>query len=152
MGWLLAWTAFARGVVTVAGSNCLLALLICFLAHRTCHARSVLPACRYRDADWVDEDDEWLTASDDDSSPSYSAPSRAAKRARRASAGASRDASPGPLLPPSASDPLLSLLSVLDSMDSQAAAVASAAEEATQTAEAAADAAHAAYTAYGVHA
>jgi hypothetical protein len=105
-------------------------------------------ACRYRDSDWVDEDDEWLTGSDDDSSPSYSAPSRAAKRARRASAVASRDASPGPLLPPSASDPLLSLLSVLDSMETQAAA-ASAAEEAAQTAEAAAVAAHAAYTAAG---
>ncbi|KAI3428154.1 hypothetical protein D9Q98_006538 [Chlorella vulgaris] len=98
-----------------------------------------------RNQDWIDEDDEYLTASDDDSS--FTAAARP-KRPRRASAAAmasvSREGSPL-LRQPSASDPLLSLLSVLDSLeDSEAAAAAAsgAVQEAVLTAEAAADAAY----------
>lgn len=109
---------------------------------------------RALDDDWVSEDDTYLTASDDDSSPTYSVRSRAAKRPRRGAAlaaaavvaaAASRDASPTP--PPAALagfDPLLSLLSAADAAAAPVASVAVAAEQAVLSAEAAA---HAAYDA-----
>ncbi|PSC70511.1 B3 domain-containing transcription factor LEC2 isoform B [Micractinium conductrix] len=114
-------------------------------------------ARRHEDSDWMSEDEAYLTASDDDSSPTFSVRSRSAKRPRRAAAAvavavaaaaASRDGSPSP---PPASDPLLSLLSALNSADEPAATAgagaggaAAAAVEAALTAEAAA---HAAYDA-----
>ena len=68
-------------------------------------------ARRHEDSDWMSEDEAYLTASDDDSSPTFSVRSRSAKRPRRAAAAvavavaaaaASRDGSPPP---PPAPDP-----------------------------------------------
>ncbi|KAL4443641.1 hypothetical protein ABPG75_011378 [Micractinium tetrahymenae] len=111
------------------------------------------------DDDWLSDDDAYLTASDDDSSPTFSVRSRAAKRPRRGAAlaaaavvaaAASRDVSPTP--PPAAPagfDPLLSLLTAADAAAVPApngtALVATAAAAAEQAALSAEAAAHAAY-------
>lgn len=99
---------------------------------------------RAADNDWLSDDDTYLTASDDDSSPTFSVRSRAAKRPRRGAALAaaavvaaatSRENSPTPPPPaPAGFDPLLSLLSAADA--AAAPAPSSAALAATEAADA----------------